>query len=565
MRPQRVSPRIVLPRALSSTRMALVACSALLAASAAHAGGSLQDATDLRQKRFGSQRSLEEHLAQFVEQDAAFDSERRRSDMAPYMRAVYDGLYYLLSNELRTQFLGLSSDALRGEWLRRYWVLRDPTPTTPRNEYREEHERRVRLARARFPAPGPPGWDDRGVFMILYGPPQAERDVLADVREANGYLPERKLWYYDDGLIVPFQTRIPGGEVWTFGLTAQWSSSRSDLREDAKAGYADLVLGYGARPILYNADRPKLYEVDPAQGVQMALLQARASEVFEQRIERIVLPGPPRSRLWFVFDNDAFAAAADTRTRMETHVQVSLADLEFELRSERHVARLGIEGVLFDAKLREAARDAYQETLTADALETTRTQRLVPGQLTFEVRPGTYRLAVRVVDLTSLAEGAYTTDVDVPSFEGPQLRLSDIELATKIVPPDGRRTRFEKTGRVVVPNPIGAYQDTDALTAYFEIYGLVRDEGTSRYRIDYEIVSHQRRQHDGWFPKRGTEPVASVTSSFAGSGTTSNSMEVLRVDIGVLKQATYDLVVTVHDLVAGTQAESSTAFSVVRH
>ncbi len=73
MRPQRVSPRIVLPnRARSSTRMALVACSALLAASAAHAGGSLQDATDLRQKRFGSQRSLEEHLAQFVAQDAAF-------------------------------------------------------------------------------------------------------------------------------------------------------------------------------------------------------------------------------------------------------------------------------------------------------------------------------------------------------------------------------------------------------------------------------------------------------------------------------------------------------------
>ena len=63
------------------------------------------------------------------------------------LRAVYDGLEVLLSDSLKAEFLGLSSDALRHEFVRRYWVLRDPTPTTPQNEREEEHERRVHYAR----------------------------------------------------------------------------------------------------------------------------------------------------------------------------------------------------------------------------------------------------------------------------------------------------------------------------------------------------------------------------------------------------------------------------------
>ena len=52
-------------------------------------------------------------------------------------------------------------------------------------------------------------------------------------------------------------------------------------------------------------------------------------------------------------------------------------------------------------------------------------------------------------------------------------------------------------------------------------------------------------------------------SSFKGDGGTSDLVEDLRIDVGTLASDAYDLVLTVKDLVAGTQATSRSSFSIL--
>ncbi|UCE03051.1 MAG: GWxTD domain-containing protein [Candidatus Latescibacterota bacterium] len=522
-------------------------------------------AIEEHEKRSGPSRTLEEHLHELVEADAGFDrrggEKERLEPLGRHMQAVYYGLRPLLGNDLRAQFVGLSSDSLRGEWLRRYWLLRDPTPTTRENERREEHERRVRFARRHFVHVSPPFWDDRGRFYVLFGPPDGMNRVPADVRASRGYIPARLYWFYGDpGLLVTFERPNPEGP-WQLGVSAQKFSSRPDLRREAFQGMGDFFLGYGLRPTHYDADRTRPFEIDPYQAANVALSTAAASEIVEKRRERFVPPGGSKPSLWFVSDSDAFRGEAGM-ARLEAHVQLDLEKLRFAWEDSLYAARFRFEAVLFDAALHEVGRASYQERLTAERFDSTTHARLWPGQLDFDVPAGRYRVVLRVADPATGAEGVYEGVVTVPNLHERDLALSDLELATRIVPArSSTYSRFAKGERLVLPNPIGLYERSGQLTAYFEIYGLDLDAGTSRYRISYQIVAAEGG--DWRNPERTLRPFA--TSTFISQGASADPAEELRVDIAALDEGTYALVVTVQDLVGEGSASTATAFSVVRY
>ncbi len=67
----------------------------------------------------------------------------------------------------------------------------------------------------------------------------------------------------------------------------------------------------------------------------------------------------------------------------------------------------------------------------------------------------------------------------------------------------------------------------------------------------------------GWFPSPGETSRPFVSSSFEGDGGTAERVEELRIDIASLSEDSYDLVLTVEDLISGQQATSRTAFSIL--
>ncbi|MCX6614135.1 MAG: GWxTD domain-containing protein, partial [Acidobacteria bacterium] len=102
------------------------------------------------------------------------------------------------------------TDAQREKFIAEFWAKRDPSPATPdKNEFKDEHYRRIGYANQKF-ATKIEGWKtDRGRVYITYGPP--------DEIEMH---PGRASWLYKriDGVgeRVIIEFKVSNGEyTWT--------------------------------------------------------------------------------------------------------------------------------------------------------------------------------------------------------------------------------------------------------------------------------------------------------------------------------------------------------------
>jgi GWxTD domain-containing protein len=80
---------------------------------------------------------------------------------------------FLMTKEEAAQWKTITSDDDAKAFALLFWARRDPTPTTARNEFREEYERRVATADKNFPSEkGRGAMTDRGKALVLYGMPK---------------------------------------------------------------------------------------------------------------------------------------------------------------------------------------------------------------------------------------------------------------------------------------------------------------------------------------------------------------------------------------------------------
>jgi GWxTD domain-containing protein len=90
----------------------------------------------------------------------------------PYQHWLNEDVAYIIADDERAAFKRLETDAERKEFIRQFWLRRDPTPGTEENEFKEEHYRRIAYANDHFDDSKLPGWKtDRGRIYIIYGPP----------------------------------------------------------------------------------------------------------------------------------------------------------------------------------------------------------------------------------------------------------------------------------------------------------------------------------------------------------------------------------------------------------
>lgn len=85
---------------------------------------------------------------------------------------------YFLTSEERREWDGLSSRESRQGFIERYWLKRDPTPGTEKNEFREAVLARIKTANARFPIQKTPGSrTKRGMVFVVFGTPARVQDT----------------------------------------------------------------------------------------------------------------------------------------------------------------------------------------------------------------------------------------------------------------------------------------------------------------------------------------------------------------------------------------------------
>src|SRR5689334_9739119 len=100
------------------------------------------------------------------------DAKLRRELDAPYLNWLREDVVYIITDEERKAFVPLRNDSERDQFIEQFWRIRDPTPDTSENEYKEEHYRRIAYANEHFGHGSLPGWrTDRGRIYITFGPP----------------------------------------------------------------------------------------------------------------------------------------------------------------------------------------------------------------------------------------------------------------------------------------------------------------------------------------------------------------------------------------------------------
>jgi len=102
---------------------------------------------------------------------------------------------YIISPKEKEVFLELPDNRDRDIFIEDFWKIRDPTPGTPANEYKEEIIKRFEHANKYFAA-GRPGWmTDRGRIWIILGEPVSYDRYPGK----SGIIPCEVWYYYTDG------------------------------------------------------------------------------------------------------------------------------------------------------------------------------------------------------------------------------------------------------------------------------------------------------------------------------------------------------------------------------
>ncbi len=134
-----------------------------------------------------------------------------------------------LTKSEHKQWKSLRTDAERQAFERAYWEQRDPTPATPRNEFKELIDARIAKADEIFASAGRRGSETaRGRAFVLLGPAAEERQTVGPLDKSpqflspnQGYLPPGALeqrewhsWIYDKRTHEVLEaTKLPSVEI----------------------------------------------------------------------------------------------------------------------------------------------------------------------------------------------------------------------------------------------------------------------------------------------------------------------------------------------------------------
>src|SRR5258708_27068070 len=100
---------------------------------------------------------------------------------------------YFITKEERSAFLKLTTDDARDQFIQNFWELRNPTPRSAENTFKNDVYERIAYANAHFGAgSGGEGWrTDRGRAYITLGPPQQK-----EVHYNAANLFPIEVWFY---------------------------------------------------------------------------------------------------------------------------------------------------------------------------------------------------------------------------------------------------------------------------------------------------------------------------------------------------------------------------------
>jgi GWxTD domain-containing protein len=432
-----------------------------------------------------------------------------------YQKWLNEDVVYLISDEERGVFEKLSNEEEKEQFIEQFWYRRDPDPKSPRNEFKEEHYRRIAYANEWFTSAAP-GWKtDRGRIYITHGPPnQVERHAaggpyIRPTEEGGGSTttyPFEKWWYRNmEGLgAVELEFVDPS-------YTGEYRLALGPFEKDALKNLPGV--GLTAAELegdVTKADRPYFYggaypnrlhytmgaETDPFRQWEKFVVSQKPRPIQYQDLKEQINVNISYANLPFRVRTDYFRLDSE-QVLVPITVELDNKDLTFKEELGRQVAKVAFYGVITSITNRLVLEfdDDVSSTFSPERME----QALRMGSTYQKIIPldgrMRYKLDLIVKDLNSGKMGVLRQAITPLSFLGDKFQASSLVLADMVYPlpetPASNemfllgnvkvRPRVDKT--FAQPNPIGVY---------LQVYNAAIDQTTFapslgvRYRLTRE-------------------------------------------------------------------------------
>jgi GWxTD domain-containing protein len=426
-----------------------------------------------------------------------------------YHKWLDEEVAYLITAHERAVFLKLQTDRERDIFVEAFWKHRDPLPETPRNEYEEEHYRRLNYANATYGrATSLPGWKtDRGRIYILLGAPQN----VEQYTNVNGVYPT-EIWFYlgDTSLGLPtgfnviFFKRNGTGDYVLYSPSADGpksliadpltaydnvTTSRRTMNEDQLAYKAlqnlepnlarqtlSLIPNEGAPTGLGSLASEKL------MATVFALPQKKVQDEYADAILRYKDSIEVEYTANYVSSEVQVQVIRDPSGQALVHYTVEPSRLTAEELDGKYEIRFQLNGRVSDA----AGRTVFQFDrdfpirLSADELQDLKAKSL-SIQDVFPLVPGTFSFDILVKNVLSKEFTGAARTVQVPG-PGDPVRLSPLLLAYRVeksASPPGERVPFKTGDDQLLCQTHKIFTAAEPLVLFYQAFGLT-DELKSR-------------------------------------------------------------------------------------
>lgn len=414
----------------------------------------------------------------------------------------------VLGDEERAEYEFIPAEK-REEYRRIHWARLDPTPTTGINEREMEHQLRVvraiRNNRDRF---GLFVWDDRARAIIRFGEPASAREFIDEA----GPVP-REIWSYTD-MALWFEDRGGDGSY--------------------EQGFAQ-----GVPP----EEAFRAVSLDVQRGREPAIVGARRWADLPEMNDR---GRPVGEEIPFVFDVTCFKGAAGG-TDVVVGMMAPNGELVFEGEGRERNARIRRRIALRDSTFEIVAgsEEELVHTVNGDRVET---GWLVTAD-SFAMGPAGYQLVLRLDDRLSGGRNILMTDLVVPRFDGPSIRVSDLTPALRVSTSFREPGLYERRGHRIVPRPARIFAAGEKVYVYFEVYNVTADrDGRYYYGVTYHLEGTEG-ERDFRFSGEGVRDRGGPGNgrTFGSVGRGPDSSRSIVIDTGDLPPDEYTLQVEVTD------------------
>jgi VWFA-related protein len=312
----------------------------------------------------------------------------------------------LLSKEELEAFLAIEQDYQRDAFIERFWRIRDPYPDTARNEFKERWESLLNEAMELFGSLT----EDRSRMLLLNGPP----DGRLEFHCTNVTFPI-EVWFYDGSDRVPYEFYL---------LFVQRHGIKRFVLWRPRDGLEDLVDQLGSGPIGFWDGLQGCQNGDVvARIIRVLLSDPMEFDLLEGRInEPSVSPSPEWVATFESYSTDLpegaevfpaevtieYPGRYQTRTEMLGTVRVAPAVAGKTDIGGKQLFNFLLAGeVLREGKLFENFR--YKFDVPADGVGDA-----IPMTFQRRLRPGPYKLVLRVEDLATGKYFREERDIEVP-------------------------------------------------------------------------------------------------------------------------------------------------------